>query len=314
VININHPPVLLVIAGPTGSGKSRVALDLATKLSCEIINADAIQVYKSIPILSCSPNESDILITKHHLYNYVPITEHYSVMNFIQAAKQHICDITQRGIVPILVGGTGMYIKSLCEGINTIPDINIEIRDNARKKYFIDPHAFYEELKALDPLVASKLHKSNTNRIIRAYEVYKQTGRSIYEFHANAPMSFLDGYKIVTIVLAPEREFLYFTCDKRFIEMIQHGAIDEVASVNLQYQCANAATKAIGFKEISLYLENKISYEECIELSQINTRHYAKRQVTWFKHQIRDAHRIEFDKSNIDSVSKEALAIIEQYV
>ena len=289
---------LFVIAGPTASGKSQLALDLARKISGEIINADAIQVYREIPILSCAPSVADLSLAKHHLYNYVSVTDDYSVGRYIKDASGVIDDIVVRGKIPILVGGTGMYIKSLCYGMHNIPDISPEVRSNTRHKFQeLGNEKFYRELERIDPVGAAKLHPSNSQRLIRFYEVFMQTGHSIVEFYKDVPLSFLENYDIKMIILEPERKMLYERCDARFIQMVENGALDEGAHVRALYDHNTAAGKAIGFNELGTYLDGTISKEEAITLSQARTRQYAKRQMTWFRHQIDDAVRIVFEKT-----------------
>ncbi len=286
---------LFVIAGPTASGKSQYALDLANKVGGEIINADAIQVYQEIPILSCAPSIADTKSITHHLYNYISVTDDYSVGKYIQDAVTAINNVTSSGKVPILVGGTGMYIKSLCYGIHDIPEITAEIRANTRSKFQeLGNEKFYDELRQLDPIGAAQIHQSNSQRVIRYYEIFMQTGHSIVEFYKDKPQSFLQNYDIKTIILEPERKMLYDRCDKRFIAVLDN-ALEEVAYVCSLYDEYTAAEKAIGFNELKAYLANTISKDEAIALAQARTRQYAKRQMTWFRHQIDDAIRIEFD-------------------
>lgn len=295
---------LFVIAGPTASGKSQLAIDLANKINGEIINADAIQVYKEFPILSCSPSKIDTDSIAHFLYNYICLTAHYSVGKYIQDAIAAIYDITVRNKIPILVGGTGMYIKSLCYGIHNIPDIDPKIREEARDTFQeLGNEKFYQELQKLDPIGAMQLHPSNAQRIIRFYEVFAQTGRSIVEFYKDEPSSFLKDYDIKTIILEPEREMLYDRCNTRFVSMLNGGAIQEVEHVRSQYNDTTAAGKVIGFNEIRLYLDGTISKDDAITLAQARTRQYAKRQMTWFRHQISDATRIDPVNFNISKIN-----------
>lgn len=290
---------LFVIAGPTASGKSKLALDLANKINGEIINADAIQVYKEVPILSCSPSKADTDSIAHYLYNYICLTAHYSVGKYIQDAIATINNITARNKVPIIVGGTGMYIKSLCYGIHNIPDIDPKIREKTRDKFQkLGNEKFYQELQKLDPIGALQLHPSNSQRIIRFYEVFTQTGRSIVEFYKDEPSLFLKDYAIKTIILEPPREMLYDRCNTRFVSMLQEGAVEEVEHIRSQYTSTTAAEKVIGFNEIGLYLDGTVSKDDAVTLAQARTRQYAKRQMTWFRHQISDAKRI--DPANFD--------------
>ena len=294
---------LFVVAGPTASGKSQLAIDLANKINGEIINADAIQVYQEIPILSCSPSQTDIKSIAHHLYNYISVIDDYSVGKYIKDAISIIHDVTECHKIPIIVGGTGMYIKSLCYGIHNIPDIDTEIRENARNKFQEQGNEkFYQTLQKLDPIGAMQLHPSNSQRLIRFYEVFMQTGHSIIEFYNDEPSSFLKDYNIKTIILEPARELLYDRCNTRFVSMLENGAIQEVENVKSLYNEATAASKAIGFDELSLYLDGAISKDDAIISAQTRTRQYAKRQMTWFRHQIKDATRIDPYSFDMDDI------------
>ncbi len=277
-------PKLFIICGPTASGKSRLALEKALELEGEIVNADSIQVYKEIPILTCSPTMADKALAPHHLYNHTPIGENYSVSRYVQEATEAIDMITAREKIPIVVGGTGLYIKALSEGLSEIPEVPQELR-NAVRDQFVDigREAFYAKLQSLDPL-AARLHPSNTQRIIRAYEVFAYTEKSIFDFHASsAPKSPLDKYDVEITVLIPDRSELYSRCDGRFVELMSMGVLEEVRNVMDQ---SSSAEKAIGFKEIRRYLRGEITREEATKQAQAKTRQYAKRQITWFKHQI----------------------------
>lgn len=289
---------LIVIMGPTASGKTQFALDVACKIGGEIVNADSIQVYKEIPILSSSPTSEEKSTINHHLYNYVPITEDYSVGRYIEDAIKIIHNISARNIIPILVGGTGMYIKSLCYGMHNLPQITPDIRESARNKFKeLGNEKFYQELEKLDPLGASKLHPSNSQRLIRYYEIFIQTGCSITEFYKNTPSKFLENYDVKINILEPDRKTLYERCNARFLKMIEDGALNEVTKLKASYQNPIGARKAIGFNEISSYLDSEITFEEAIILSQARTRQYAKRQITWCKNQMHDAKHICFEKA-----------------
>jgi len=297
---VSNTQKLFVVAGPTASGKSQLAIDLANKINGEIVNSDAIQVYKNINILSASPSQRDKESISHHLYNYIDLEEDYSVGRYIKDATSIIHAITEQGKVPILVGGTGMYIKSLCYGIHNIPDIDPMIRQKARMLFQEQGNEkFYHELQKFDPIGANELHPSNSQRLIRYYEVFLQTGRSITEFYKDRPTLFLEKYDIQIIILEPDRKMLYERCDKRFNSMLDNGAIEEVLHIRSLYNDTTAATKVIGFNEIGLYLDGTISKDDAISLAQTRTRQYAKRQMTWFRHQIEDAIRIDPNNNTI---------------
>lgn len=284
-ISKNHK--LLVLAGPTASGKSGLALQLAEDMNGEIVNADAIQLYEDINIISATPSTSEMAIVPHHLYSHIPITGSCSVAEYVEKAANIIKHITSRNKIPILVGGTGMYIKSLCEGMHYIPEISIVVRLDARKKLKdVGKEKFHSILMDLDPESAAKIHPYNSHRLLRAYEVKIATGKSIQEFYLNKPITYLDEYEITTIILEPDRDVLYSRCNQRFLDMIKAGAIEEVENISKKYGNTDASSKAIGFNELKMYIERVISMDDAITLAQARTRQYAKRQMTWFRHQI----------------------------
>ncbi len=279
---------MLIICGPTASGKSKFAIEKANQIDGEIVNIDSIQVYKEIPILTCSPTEEDKLYLPHHLYNHISIIEPYSASIYINEALEVIEKITSRNKVPIIVGGTGLYIKALSQGLSPIPDIPLDIRESVRKLFIeIGKEEFYKKLISLDPLALSNIHPSNSQRLMRAYEVFMHTGKSIFEFHKSITLSPLANYNVKTTILMPERDELYKRCDVRFLELMKIGVIEEVLA--LKGVVDKTKIKAIGFSEIMRYIEGEITKEEAINIAQTKTRQYAKRQITWFRHQMSEA-------------------------
>jgi tRNA dimethylallyltransferase len=276
---------LLIICGPTASGKSKLALEKAKQINGEIINIDAMQVYKEIPILTCSPTTEDKSSISHYLYNHISVIEKYSASIYLGEAVKVIKKITLAGKIPIIVGGTGLYIKALCQGLSEIPDIPLELRESVRKLFLEDgKEEFYKKLTILDPFSAQNLHPSNSQRLMRAYEVFLHTGKSIYEFHKSPAVSAIKDYNIETIILMPEKKELYNRCNTRFVELFKNGVVEEVES--LKEIVDKEKIKAIGFCEIMRYIEGEITKEDAITIAQAKTRQYAKRQITWFRHQV----------------------------
>lgn len=289
---------LIIICGPTASGKSSIALDIASKLDGEIVNADSMQIYKEIPILTASPSIEGKAKIKHHLYNYKSIREEYSVSEFIDEATGIIDNITQRGKTPILVGGTGLYIKSLCEGLNNIPEIPDEVRDKVRKIFAeFGNKKFYDMLKKVDAKATSILHFSDSQRLMRAYEVILHTKKSIYDFHAMEKKSPLENYNVKTAIITGDRQKLYNKINTRFDQMLSNGAIEEVEKV--ADITDPQKVRAIGYKEIYDYIKGKISLEEAIRFAQAKSRQYAKRQITWFNRQIK-GEKFDMDSKDIE--------------
>lgn len=286
----------LIICGPTASGKTDLAYELALKNSGEVVNADSMQLYKQIPIITASPS----LVLKnevpYHLYNFQNIEQEFSAAKYVGSASKIIREILGRNKLPIIVGGSGMYINMLVNGYSSIPQINNTLRDQARNLHKrIGADAFFKELKKLDPKVAQNLEIGDTQRIIRAYEVVRQTGKSILDFQAQGNIIPLPEIEFEILLLLPERKFLYNTCNARFLELIKNGAIEEVKNVYNEYgDLQTSAMKALGIPEIISFIKNAITLEKAIELASTKTRQYAKRQITWFNNQIKNKKTIKF--------------------
>lgn len=283
---------LIIICGPTASGKSSLAIDLALRIGGEIINADSMQIYKEIPIVTSSPSTEEKTKIKHFMYNFVPLGEAYSVAKFVSDAKKFINQVSSKGRVPILVGGTGMYINALIDGLNDIPNIPEEIREDARKLLEeLGNEKFYKHLCGLDKMVTEKLHQSNSQRLLRAYEVFIHTRKSLFEYHDQESESVLKDYDVKTLLINMDRKKLYERCDLRLHQMIKDGVIDEVKSVKEKHD--PDSIKAIGFKEFASFIDGDISLYDAIKKAQQRTRNYAKRQVTWFKNQLANYEELE---------------------
>lgn len=284
---------ILIICGPTASGKSKLAIEVAKKYNGAIINADSMQAYKGLEILTSSPSLVDKKSISHHLYNYLELDDLSSVARYQKEALDVIDQVRDLGYLPIIVGGTGLYINALIKGINVIPDVDVQIRIEAQGLLEkIGKEEFFQTLIAMDPLVSDKINISDKQRMLRAYEVIKQTGKSIRYFQSQETESPLAGYKISTIMLSPTREFLYKSCNDRFIHMICSGAMSEVKNL---YMNGNAIrVHPLGFKELASCCQGTISLENAITLAQNRTRQYAKRQVTWFNNQLKEKSVIEF--------------------
>ena len=275
---------IIIICGPTASGKSSYAMDMAKAKNGAIINADSMQIYQEIPILTASPNDEDKKTIPHHLYNYISIQDNFSVAKYQQEALAKISEVEKGGYLPIIVGGTGLYISSLLYGLNIMPEIDHNIRNNVRSLLQeIGNEAFHAKLTSLDPPVAARLSAGDSQRMLRAYEVHLQTGKSILHFQEAEVKSQLADYDIETIMISPERSILYRNCDERFAHIVRNGALEEVKN-----SMHKGSSKALGFEQLAAYLKNEVSLEEAITLAQNKTRQYAKRQVTWFNHQIND--------------------------
>ena len=286
---------VIVVCGPTASGKTQFAHLLAKKNNGEIVNADSMQLYKSLPIITSSPSPKLRNELPYHLYNFLDINWEYSVAKYAQMAAEKIKEISTRRKLPILVGGSGMYINSLIKGFSHIPDIEPEVRAQVRSlRQSLGPNEFFELLKQSDPEIAKVLNIQDSQRVARAYEVFLQTGKSIL-YYQKSNIKLLEGFSFKVILLLPNRQFLYSMCNNRLEQMFKNGAIEEVKSLlNERGNINSSAMKSLGVKEIISYLEKRISKDEALEVATTRTRQYAKRQITWFKNQLQEKDIIEF--------------------
>lgn len=279
-------PKIIIIAGPTASGKTSFAIKLAQELSGEIINADSLQVYEENPILSAQPSLLERQNIPHHLFGYIKGNEEYNIAKWIEDSVKAVNEIKT---LPILVGGTGFYLKHFIFGLSAIPNISAEVRTNARALFDnIGAEEFYKILQSLDPEVAKTLAQNNGNRTIRAYEVIKETGRSISFWQGKTFKNFpINAFRL--IILRPNREILYQNCNQRFIDMLNLGALDEVKYLLKQdYNSSSGVMKSHGVPELKRHLLGEWTLNQAIDKSQQVVRNYAKRQTTWFNHQFSD--------------------------
>ena len=290
---------IVLIYGPTASGKSSFAIKLAKKISGEIINADSMQVYKELKVLTARPLKKDYNNIKHHLYGFQSVKKKFSTGDWLKLVKEKIENIKKRKKVPILVGGTGLYFKALTDGLVNIPNIPIKFRKNVRylhKK--IGSKKFFSKLVKLDPLTKNFLSLSDTQRAIRAYEVKSFTKKSLYDWFKNTKSEF-EKKDFFKIYIDYPRSKLINRINIRAVKMIENGAIPEVRSfINLKVPQSKTASKAIGIKEIRDYLKKKIEKPDVIEKISIKTRQYAKRQTTWGRGNMLDWNKINSDALN----------------
>ena len=290
---------IVLIYGPTASGKSSFAIKLAKKISGEIINADSMQVYKELKVLTARPLKKDYNNIKHHLYGFQSVKKKFSTGDWLKLVKEKIENIKKRKKVPILVGGTGLYFKALTDGLVNIPNIPIKFRKNVRylhKK--MGSKKFFSKLVKLDPLTKNFLSSSDTQRAIRAYEVKSFTKKSLYDWFRSTKSEF-EKKDFFKIYIDYPRSKLINRINIRAVEMIENGAIPEVRSfINLKVPQSKTASKAIGIKEIRDYLKKKIEKPDVIEKISIKTRQYAKRQTTWGRGNMLDWNKINSDALN----------------
>ena len=284
---------IILIYGPTASGKSKFAIKLAKKIKGEIINADSIQVYKELKILSARPLRKDFQNIKHHLYGFQNVKKKFSTGDWLKLVKQKLLDLKKRKKIPILVGGTGLYFKALTEGLADIPNIPIRFREQARSLHSkLGSKNFYFRLTKIDPLVKNRINPLDTQRSIRAYEVKMFTKKSIYEFFKNTKSNYekKDFYKIY---IDFPREEIVERIFLRAQEMIKGGAIQEVKRfIKLEVPKNKTSYKAIGINELKEYIDKKLKIIDVIEKISIKTRQYAKRQSTWARGNMSDWNKI----------------------
>ena len=273
---------IILISGPTASGKSNFAIKLAKKINGEIINADSMQVYKELKILSARPDPKDYQEIKHHLYGFHNVKNNFSTGHWLKLTVKKIKEIRKRKHIPILVGGTGLYYKALTEGLVNIPSIPIRFRNKIRSLHkTLGQKKFYKKLLKLDPINKNKINSTDTQRSIRAYEVKKYTKKSLHDWFKGTKSNFKKDDFLKIYIDFPRQELIQ-RINLRTEKMLKSGAIKEVKRfVKLKVRKDKSVNKAIGIDEIKEYLNNKKELSEIKEKISIKTRQYAKRQNTW---------------------------------
>ena len=275
--------MVALIAGPTASGKTALALHLAKSGNFVIVNADSAQVYSDLPILSAQPTADEQGSAPHHLFGYLDGVTHCSAALWAGDAKLAVARAHAAGATPILVGGSGLYIRTLLEGIAPIPEVDPELRAQVRA---MPVEKAYAALQRLDPRIAATLAPTDVSRITRALEVVQSTGRSIAEWRKTKTGGIGAEIDLRPTLLLPPRDWLYHRCDARFAMMMERGAVHEVEALLARDLPHDAPImRAIGVPEISAYLKGTMQYDEAVIRGQIATRQYAKRQFTWFRNQ-----------------------------
>ena len=300
--------MVALIAGPTASGKSALALALAEKTGGVIVNADSAQIYRDLPVLSAAPSAGERARTEHRLYGIRDGAEPCSAAEWAELAKAEIADIHGSGHLPILVGGTGLYLRTLLDGIAPVPPIERNVRDRVRAQMVEENRA---ELKRLDPDAAARLNPADSTRIARALEVVLSTGRTLVEWQAQREGGIADQATLKPLILLPPRDWLYARCDARFDAMVEGGAIEEVkALIARNLHASLPVMRAIGVPEIAAFLSGEIDRDEMVRRGQQATRNYAKRQYTWFAHQP-PPEWPRFTRPLDETAMAEALALVE---
>lgn len=288
---------IYLIGGPTASGKTALALDIARRENGVVINADAMQIYAGLPLLTAQPTAAEKAEIPQELFEVFAPSERSSAGRWLSLAEAAIARAVQAGKTPMVVGGTGLYFKALLEGLADIPQIPASAHEESAALYDRLGHdSFREKLAAIDPESATKIKPNDRQRLIRSYEVAAYTGKTLGEWQRRGQGSGvrIQGHSIKRHLLLPEREKLYAACDARFLRMVEQGALEEVRALLAQKLDPNLPSmKILGVRELAAHLRGEITLQEAIQKAQQFTRNYAKRQVTWFKNQWKDAEITE---------------------
>jgi len=301
---------IIIIAGPTASGKSGLAIQLAERLNGVVINADSMQVYKDIPILAAAPTNEDIKRVPHKLYGIYDASVRGNMVEWANRAADEINLARQKKLTPIVVGGTGMYIETLEKGLTPIPETPEEIRSSIRKKEKeIGLEGLYEELKQIDKDTASRLSPNDTTRIRRALEVWYHTKKNMTYWQQVPLKRFFEPAELTKIYINPPREALDIRARIRFDMMMKNGALKEVENlIERNLSDSLPAMRALGVQELKAYITKKCLLNEAIELAKLHTRQYAKRQCTWFNNRFAAdfCYKLCYneDKNFVDDIEK----------
>lgn len=289
---MSHPHITL-IAGPTASGKSAYALQLAREIGGEIVNADSMQIYAGLSVLTAGPTAEEMAAAPHHLFGLVDAATGWSVGKWLEAALAALRDIDHRGRPAIVVGGTGLYFRALTHGLAEVPTVSETQREISGLLYAAQgEQSFRDDLAKLDPEAAARIEQGDRQRLLRAHAVAVATGRSLSAWQADTRPALTPG-SWTGQVLEPPRAELYARCDARLPVMVQNGALEEVAAMEARgLSPALPALKAVGYRELAAHLRGETTLEAALDAARQETRRYAKRQLTWFRNQTPDWERV----------------------
>ncbi len=280
-------PDAILIAGPTASGKSALAVEVARRVSGVVVNADSMQVYEGLRILSARPLDAEMGGIEHRLYGHVPPESAYSAGAWMREVEALLPDLRARGLVPVFCGGTGLYFKALLGGLDDLPEIPAAIRDGWRARMAQEgPSALHEALRDRDPEAAARIRASDPQRILRALELFDTTGAPLARLHRGAGSGLIDGARALRLVLTPDRAVLRERIARRFDAMLREGAEAEAEAFRMRPRAASGlAASAIGIAELARVRSGELSLAQARDLAVTRTRQYAKRQETWFRNQ-----------------------------
>ena len=284
---------IILLSGPTGSGKSNFSIKLAKKINGEIINADSMQVYKELKILTARPKKNEYKNIKHHLYGFLSVKKKFSTGDWLKLAITKIDKIKKRKKIPIIVGGTGLYFKSLTDGLVKIPNIPVKYRNKIRSLHKkLGQKNFFKRLSKIDPLIKNNINATDIQRSIRAFEVKSYTKKSLFDWFKNTKSKFSENDFFKIYIDFPRLELIK-KISKRTDNMLKKGAIKEVEKfIKLKIRRESTSNKVIGIDEIRDFLKKKSSLDEVKERISIKTRQYAKRQSTWARGQMMNWHKV----------------------
>jgi tRNA dimethylallyltransferase len=307
------PSPALVIAGPTASGKSGLALALAEEFGGTVVNADSMQVYSGLRVLTARPTPADEARVPHRLYGVLDPADACSAARWRDLAAAELETAWQAGRLPVVVGGTGLYLRALMEGLSPIPEVPAEVRAEARALLAeLGNAVFHARLAERDPVMAARLEPGNSQRLVRAWEVLRATGRSLAEWQAAPPEGAMAA-DWLAVTLMPPKDALYAACDGRFRRMVDEGAVDEVRSLLARrLDSALPVMKALGVAELAAHVQGGIGLDEAVARAAGATRNYAKRQLTWFRHQMPAARPVPEQFS--ESLPAKIFPIIRQFL
>jgi tRNA dimethylallyltransferase len=305
---------VVVIAGPTASGKSKLALAVARAFGGTVINADSMQVYRELRVLTARPSVAEEAEVPHRLYGILSAAERGTAGRWAALAGDAVAGAHAAGRLPILAGGTGFYLKALMDGLSAIPEVSAEARAEATARHReLGAAAFHAEVGRIDPAAAGRVAPSDAQRLTRAYEVWLATGRSLSDWQSEPPMPPLPDATFLTYVLDPPRAALNAACDARFDAMLAAGALDEVETLRqMRLDPTLPAMKALGVPDLLAYLKGRLPYETAVAQAKLATRQFAKRQSTWFRTQLDAANRRNEQFS--ERLSQEIFSKIREFV
>lgn len=306
-----RPHKAILLTGPTGGGKSVLALEIAELIGGAIVNADSMQVYRDLSVLSARPNAEDQARVPHHLYGVIAPGDRCSVGRWLRMVGPVLTELRAAGRTPVFVGGTGLYLKALTEGLAPVPEIPPEVKARAAElATTLEPAEFHRRLAERDPEMAARLNPSDVQRVRRAWEVIEATGVSLAQWQAgDHTRPLIPVGNTLRLILDPPRETVYARCDARFDAMIEAGAVAEVEALKaLGLAPELPIMKALGVPELGACLAGELSFEHAVERAKTATRRYAKRQSTWFRHQMPGWRRI--DAQYLESFKEEILSFI----